>query len=99
MTFAILVFSLCNIFSYNQQAVGFDCEWVFWGERLPVALIQIATYDGLCLLVRIYQMSDDIPASLRKFLNDKRYEKLKIEIANFILVYVNIENKTLPSKF
>jgi hypothetical protein len=57
---------------YMIQAVGFDCEWVFVGHRLPVALIQIATHDGYCVLVRVFQLKS-IPVTLRQFLSDKRY--------------------------
>ena len=64
---------LVSLHHYGFQVVGFDCEWVFWGQRLPVALIQIATYDGLCVLVRIFQMTESIPLSLKKFLADKRF--------------------------
>ena len=64
---------LVSLHHYGFQVVGFDCEWVFWGQRLPVALIQIATYNGLCVLVRIFQITDSIPVSLKKFLADKRF--------------------------
>ena len=33
---------------------GFDCEWIsLKGKTQPVALIQIASYRGVCALVRV----------------------------------------------
>ncbi|XP_060553389.1 exonuclease 3'-5' domain-containing protein 2-like isoform X2 [Ruditapes philippinarum] len=61
------------------KAVGFDCEWVFVGHRLPVALIQIATHDGYCVLVRVFQLKS-IPVTLRQFLSDKSI--LKVGVAS-----------------
>ncbi|XP_052250586.1 exonuclease 3'-5' domain-containing protein 2-like isoform X2 [Dreissena polymorpha] len=58
-------------------AVGFDCEWVFSGKRLPVALIQIATYDGFCVLIQIHKFTC-IPSTLRHFLGDKSILKLGV---------------------
>ncbi|KAL4231962.1 Exonuclease 3'-5' domain-containing protein 2 [Mactra antiquata] len=61
------------------KALGFDCEWVFEGSRFPVALIQLATYDGFCVLIRIFLM-DDIPETLSSILADKRI--LKVGVAS-----------------
>lgn len=61
------------------KAVGFDCEWVFWGKRLPVALIQLAAHDGFCVLVRIFKFQRDcIPVTLRQFLSDKSILKVGV---------------------
>lgn len=38
----------------RDGAVGFDCEWVqVKGLRRPVALLQMATSSGLCVLIRL----------------------------------------------
>jgi len=50
--------------------VGFDCEWVnFNGKTKPVAMIQLASYRGVCALVRVCCMST-IPPTLRDILSD-----------------------------
>lgn len=35
--------------------LGFDCEWVIdrWGVRQNVALVQLASHRGLCVLIRL----------------------------------------------
>ena len=46
-------------------AVGFDCEWVSEGKyRHPVALVQLATYTGLCVLIRM-SMIPELPEELK----------------------------------
>lgn len=38
----------------RDGAMGLDCEWVqVKGSRRPVALLQMATSSGLCVLVRL----------------------------------------------
>ncbi|XP_047740326.1 exonuclease 3'-5' domain-containing protein 2-like [Hyalella azteca] len=45
--------------SYSLGCIGFDCEWVTGtGIRRPVALVQLATHTGLCVLVRLSQLTD-----------------------------------------
>ncbi|XP_052770406.1 exonuclease 3'-5' domain-containing protein 2-like isoform X2 [Mya arenaria] len=58
------------------KAVGFDCEWVVSSK---VSLVQIATVDGFCVLVRIHMLSP-IPQSLTDFLADKSI--LKVGVAS-----------------
>ena len=54
------------------QVLGLDCEWVSkGGRRCPVAMLQLATQDGHCALIRLYLM-ESIPQSLRDILEDKR---------------------------
>ena len=46
--------------------MGFDCEWVqVRGNRRPVALLQVATSSGVCVLVRLCHMRSNIPDSLK----------------------------------
>ncbi|CAL4069565.1 unnamed protein product, partial [Meganyctiphanes norvegica] len=59
-------------------AIGFDCEWVHvQGSRRPVALLQLATASGVCVLVRLSCMKT-IPDSLKMLLNDNRMFKLGV---------------------
>lgn len=45
--------------------IGFDCEWVnFHGKTKPVAMIQLASYRGVCALVRVCCLST-IPMTLK----------------------------------
>lgn len=54
-------FSHCD--EYN--VLGFDCEWVSrWGGRQPVAILQLSTHRGLCVLVQLSQLRH-IPAELK----------------------------------
>lgn len=62
------------------KAVGLDCEWVFGGHRYPVSLLQISTHEGLCLLVRLCLLKNNIPNSLKIFLADKRILKLGVAV-------------------
>ena len=48
-----------------MPVLGFDCEWVTRGSsRRPVALLQLATLDGLCVLIRLCRLSQ-IPDDLK----------------------------------
>merc|ERR1712136_72535 len=50
--------------------IGFDCEWVnFHGKTKPVAMIQLASYRGVCALVRVCCLST-IPMTLKNILAD-----------------------------
>ena len=49
----------------KYRVLGFDCEWVtVSGTRHPVALIQLASYTGLCALIRMNHLKK-IPAELK----------------------------------
>ncbi|XP_047489121.1 exonuclease 3'-5' domain-containing protein 2-like [Penaeus chinensis] len=49
-----------------KGAIGFDCEWVqVRGKRRPVALLQLASCSGTCVLVRLLQMKTSIPQTLK----------------------------------
>lgn len=54
--------------------IGFDCEWVTVNaSRRPVALLQLATHNGYCALIRINRLSAggrgaSLPAELRELL-------------------------------
>ena len=79
---------LSNIPRSNLSLVGFDCEWsqsyhleiimeTSRGSMLPafiypVALVQIATIDSRCYLIRLSEMDNQIPLSLVDILQDER---------------------------
>ncbi|XP_041370473.1 exonuclease 3'-5' domain-containing protein 2-like [Gigantopelta aegis] len=66
----------------NMKVVGFDTEWVHsGGHRHPVALLQIASYRGLCALVRLCYMQNDIPSSLAAFLSDRSILKVGVGVS------------------
>lgn len=44
--------------------VAFDCEWVPTKKRRPVAMLQLATHHGLCLLIRLCSLKR-IPKELK----------------------------------
>ncbi|XP_078089585.1 exonuclease 3'-5' domain-containing protein 2 isoform X2 [Mustelus asterias] len=44
----------------HYPLIGIDCEWIsVKGKPNPVSLLQIASYSGLCLLVRVTHMTRD----------------------------------------
>lgn len=47
----------------NYRVIGLDCEWVCDKTRHPIALLQLATSDGLCVLVRLSKLPK-IPTDL-----------------------------------
>ncbi|XP_042856535.1 exonuclease 3'-5' domain-containing protein 2-like isoform X2 [Penaeus japonicus] len=64
----------------NDGAVGFDCEWVHVkNKRRPVALLQLASSMGMCVLIRISQMKDEIPKTLKAFLEDGKVLKVGVD--------------------
>lgn len=79
----------------SEGAVGFDCEWVqVGGKRRPVALLQLASCSGLCVLVRLSLLNDGIPDSLRAFLEDEKILKVGVgpnEDSNYLAEDYNIQ--------
>ncbi|XP_062564694.1 exonuclease 3'-5' domain-containing protein 2-like [Armigeres subalbatus] len=79
-------FKSCRNFSRELQqhceeypVLGFDCEW--WsnkGPRRKVALLQLASAGGLCLLVQLKRLSE-IPQELSNLLNDPNILKVGVE--------------------
>ncbi|XP_026484497.2 exonuclease 3'-5' domain-containing protein 2 [Vanessa tameamea] len=62
----------------QHHAVGFDCEWVTeQGKRHPVALLQLSTYDGCCVLFRLSHMKS-FPKSLKDLLEDESIYKVGV---------------------
>jgi hypothetical protein len=57
----------------RTKVVGLDCEWVSNGksDSHPVALMQLATPQRICYLIRLNRMSA-VPDVLRDFLNNRR---------------------------
>lgn len=50
----------------NEGALGMDCEWTEnGGQRQPVALLQLASSSGTCVLVRLAAFSAPLPPSLQ----------------------------------
>ncbi|XP_071518284.1 exonuclease 3'-5' domain-containing protein 2-like [Panulirus ornatus] len=63
----------------HEGAVGFDCEWVqVKGHRRPVALLQLASCSGVCILLRLSNMKPNFPPSLRAFLEDETILKVGV---------------------
>lgn len=63
----------------NFPVIGFDCEW--WsikGPRRPVALLQLASPGGLCVLARLCQMNS-LPTALLNLLGDDRIMKVGVQ--------------------
>ncbi|XP_037955834.1 exonuclease 3'-5' domain-containing protein 2-like [Teleopsis dalmanni] len=62
----------------TQKFIGYDAEWVtVEGKRKPVALLQLATADGYCALIRLCNM-DYMPKVLSDFLSDPTILKLGV---------------------
>ncbi|XP_043234842.1 exonuclease 3'-5' domain-containing protein 2-like isoform X1 [Amphibalanus amphitrite] len=63
----------------ETPVLGLDCEWVTepGGRRRPVALLQLATLDGLCVLVRLCRLPD-LPEDLRSLLRDRSVLKVGV---------------------
>ncbi|CAL4121209.1 unnamed protein product, partial [Meganyctiphanes norvegica] len=62
-------------------AVGFDCEWVSTkGQRRPVALMQLASCNGTCVLVRLSSMENPLPSTLKDLLADDTLLKFGVGI-------------------
>ncbi|OWR40731.1 3-5 exonuclease [Danaus plexippus plexippus] len=61
-----------------HQAIGFDCEWVTEnGNRQPIALLQLSTFDGFCGLLRL-NLLKEVPMSLKELLEDKNIYKVGV---------------------
>ncbi|XP_050715029.1 exonuclease 3'-5' domain-containing protein 2-like isoform X2 [Eriocheir sinensis] len=55
----------------NKGALGMDCEWTeLGGQRQPVALLQLASHSGACVLVHLTAFTAPLPASLQSLLGD-----------------------------
>lgn len=62
-------------------AVGFDCEWVSTkGQRRPVALMQLASCNGTCVLVRLSSIEKPLPSSLKDLLANDTLLKFGVGI-------------------
>lgn len=59
--------------------LGLDCEWNGWSGRPPVALLQLATHRGLCVLIRLCEM-DTIPIELYQLLSDANVKKVGVMV-------------------
>ncbi|KAK3892389.1 hypothetical protein Pcinc_003759 [Petrolisthes cinctipes] len=65
--------------SRREGAVGVDCEWTnTHSQRKPVALLQLATCSGLCVIIRLSHMQSNIPPSLKSLLEDDTILKVGI---------------------
>lgn len=80
-----------------EGAIGFDCEWVqVRGKRRPVALLQLASCSGTCVLVRLLQMKPSIPQTLKEFLADETILKVGVgpmEDSNYLAADYNVQVK------
>lgn len=79
------------------KALGMDCEWVQRnGSRAPVALLQLSTFDGLCVLFQLRHFKT-IPRSLHELLSNDTIYKLGVAIANdakYLLRSYNLNTKS-----
>ena len=68
------MFFSCLFSLISYQVMGFDCEWVSGedGKARPVALLQLATSSGLCVLVRLCFFSGVLPVTLYHLMADRR---------------------------
>lgn len=65
----------------GQGVLGLDCEWVdAGGRRRPVALLQLATSSGVCVLVRLQAFTPPLPDSLQSLLGDPSIIKAGVGI-------------------
>lgn len=63
----------------KDGAVGLDCEWVqVKGSRRPVALLQMATSSGLCVLIRLSHLKGTTLPNLKEFLRDDTVLKVGV---------------------
>ncbi|XP_037943336.1 exonuclease 3'-5' domain-containing protein 2 isoform X1 [Teleopsis dalmanni] len=63
----------------KNPVLGFDCEWITVnGKRRPVALLQLATDNGLCALFRLCHLRP-IPVCLRELLLNDRILKVGVD--------------------
>ncbi|XP_067895702.1 exonuclease 3'-5' domain-containing protein 2 isoform X2 [Heterodontus francisci] len=67
----------------HYPLIGIDCEWIsVKGKPNPVSLLQIASYSGLCLLVRMPQMTRDgrlLPKTLLDLLGNSSVLKVGVD--------------------
>ncbi|XP_060684308.1 exonuclease 3'-5' domain-containing protein 2 [Hemiscyllium ocellatum] len=67
----------------NYPLIGIDCEWIsIKGKPNPVSLLQLASYSGFCLLVRMPQMTRDgrlMPKTLLDLLGNGSVLKVGVD--------------------
>ncbi|XP_077295097.1 exonuclease 3'-5' domain-containing protein 2-like [Arctopsyche grandis] len=62
----------------EHRVLGFDCEWVTKnGTRHPIALLQLASHDGFCALIRLSKIQH-VPSELRVLLEDATILKVGV---------------------
>ncbi|XP_043226427.1 uncharacterized protein LOC122383750 [Amphibalanus amphitrite] len=59
--------------------VGLDAEWNPRG-RWKVALLQLATMDGFCLLIQLHRMTGCVPKELTDLLENRQILKVGVEV-------------------
>lgn len=63
----------------KDGALGFDCEWVQVKRlRRPVALLQLATSSGLCVLIRLCHLKRVTLPGLKELLRDENVLKVGV---------------------
>ncbi|GCB65742.1 hypothetical protein scyTo_0013496 [Scyliorhinus torazame] len=67
----------------HYPLIGIDCEWIsITGKPNPVSLLQLASYSGLCLLVRMAQLTKDgrlLPKTLLDLLGNGSVLKVGVD--------------------
>jgi hypothetical protein len=73
------------------KTMGLDCEWVTKSRQSqPVALLQIATQQGTCVLFRLCKFKDkNLPETLKELLADQSVKKFGVGIAEDALKLFN----------
>ncbi|XP_031636157.1 exonuclease 3'-5' domain-containing protein 2-like [Contarinia nasturtii] len=63
----------------DYPVIGFDCEWTNMGnQRQPVVLLQLQSYHGLCLLIRLPYVG--ILEELQELLENERILKVGVGV-------------------
>ncbi|EFX73459.1 hypothetical protein DAPPUDRAFT_325251 [Daphnia pulex] len=75
------VYSVLSKHCSEVPILGFDCEWSnVDGNTQPIALIQLASHQGVCALVRVCCLST-LPESLKNILTNPKI--LKVGVATW----------------
>lgn len=65
----------------SRKVLGMDCEWVTEGSvRKPIAILQLATSDDICLLIRLNYLAGDLPSELKSVLENRSILKVGVAI-------------------
>jgi ribonuclease D len=63
----------------KSKIVGLDCEWVAEDTKEPVALLQISSHSGECVLIRLCKVKNILP-KIQKILENEEIIKVGVGI-------------------